>query len=512
MKKANDKTQAPYGKVETVKEHVKGIIEGAMPGDRITPELKLAKNLQVSHSTVRRALDDLVDEGLLCRKHGSGTFVNYKRPIVPGKPDSQLPLESFFRTRSNTTLNHPKLELTFATYEAPREIALYQQSIEQFEGTTSGIHIALQPRRIQRMLPDYFYDIEEGRPPNLFYLNQSHLFWLIRNGYIQPLDDHIGDTRALDNLDPFVKHAITYHDHTWVMPKNLNIFYMLYNKKIFDAKGVPYPDSYWTWDDYLAASIELTFTDETGKQFYGTEPYRDYLYLTIIAWAFGGELVDESGKVKIDSDATREAIKFAVDITLRHKATPLPDDWNYWSSPTSKHKDATQKADYFKQGRLAMLIKTGTDLNDYISDPDIDFGVAPIPAGPCGRAIPVIYSGWAMSAATPSPATCGAFLRHLGIDHNAPFARNNLSPFITQDNLQSYFTPDKPGNGFNIMVMKNYLREYSFHGHYWPYLMGHIDEMFKNIFMKRASINKEISECSAAMQADMDKFLKWLEE
>ena len=46
------------------------------PDDALPPERDLAEEFSVSRITVRRALDDLVNEGLLTRRQGSGTFVS----------------------------------------------------------------------------------------------------------------------------------------------------------------------------------------------------------------------------------------------------------------------------------------------------------------------------------------------------------------------------------------------------------------------------------------------------
>lgn len=45
------------------------------PNEALPPERDLAADLAVSRITLRKALDTLVDEGLLVRRHGAGTFV-----------------------------------------------------------------------------------------------------------------------------------------------------------------------------------------------------------------------------------------------------------------------------------------------------------------------------------------------------------------------------------------------------------------------------------------------------
>jgi GntR family transcriptional regulator len=57
---------------------LRGAIENGIigPEDALPPERDLAEMLGVSRITVRKAIDELVDDGLLIRKQGSGTFVS----------------------------------------------------------------------------------------------------------------------------------------------------------------------------------------------------------------------------------------------------------------------------------------------------------------------------------------------------------------------------------------------------------------------------------------------------
>ena len=53
------------------------------PGDRLTPEVKLAEQFGVSVITIRQALSELVKGGLLERRRGSGTYLASAKP--PGR-------------------------------------------------------------------------------------------------------------------------------------------------------------------------------------------------------------------------------------------------------------------------------------------------------------------------------------------------------------------------------------------------------------------------------------------
>lgn len=63
-------------KKDQLKESLRRQIVGSMrPGERITPELELAERFGLARGTVRRAIQELVDDGLLQARHGIGTFV-----------------------------------------------------------------------------------------------------------------------------------------------------------------------------------------------------------------------------------------------------------------------------------------------------------------------------------------------------------------------------------------------------------------------------------------------------
>ena len=63
-------------KQSEARSRVLDLIEQLDVGKAIPSERQLTRELGVSRLTVRAALDDLVREGLLVRRHGSGTFVS----------------------------------------------------------------------------------------------------------------------------------------------------------------------------------------------------------------------------------------------------------------------------------------------------------------------------------------------------------------------------------------------------------------------------------------------------
>lgn len=71
------------GKQDEIRERVMELIEAMEVGQAIPSERRLCEQLGVSRLTLRAALDDLVREGHLTRRHGSGTYVSRPKIAQP---------------------------------------------------------------------------------------------------------------------------------------------------------------------------------------------------------------------------------------------------------------------------------------------------------------------------------------------------------------------------------------------------------------------------------------------
>ena len=80
------------------------------PGDRIPSEEDLAKGWEVNRLTARRSISDLVNEGLLQRRPGIGTFVIGRRAL---RDISSLVVEL---TRNREFVSPQDSQVTLAQY------------------------------------------------------------------------------------------------------------------------------------------------------------------------------------------------------------------------------------------------------------------------------------------------------------------------------------------------------------------------------------------------------------
>ena len=76
-------TNGRGSKQALVRDNILGMLDELQVGDALPSERRLASELGVSRPTLRAVIDELVREGLLLRRHGSGTYVAEPKIALP---------------------------------------------------------------------------------------------------------------------------------------------------------------------------------------------------------------------------------------------------------------------------------------------------------------------------------------------------------------------------------------------------------------------------------------------
>jgi len=79
----NGRARPVATKQSLVRDELLTMVEALSVGDAIPSERRLAVDLGVSRPTLRAVIDELVREGLLLRRHGSGTYVAEPKIALP---------------------------------------------------------------------------------------------------------------------------------------------------------------------------------------------------------------------------------------------------------------------------------------------------------------------------------------------------------------------------------------------------------------------------------------------
>jgi multiple sugar transport system substrate-binding protein len=130
---------------------------------------------------------------------------------------------------------------------------------------------------------------------------------------------------STDGFYPQVLEQFTWQGQLWGLPADITPFIIEYNKDVFDAAGVDYPTTDWTWDDFLETAVALTQGEDEAKQYgYVAEVY-ELNDLLLMVERLGAKLVDADADppaLSFNDPDTVEAMRWYANLTTEHQVKP----------------------------------------------------------------------------------------------------------------------------------------------------------------------------------------------
>lgn len=249
-----------------------------------------------------------------------------------------------------------------------------------------------------------------GNLPDVFWMHTNNILMYADNGMLADVTDLYDDDTYSHYSDISISNTQGSDGRMYGVPKDKDTVCLVYNKEMFDAAGVSYPDENWTWDDLVEASEKIY--EATGK--YGYMAYADdQLGYWNYVYQNGGYILNEDKTAAgLDQPATIEAMKFYIGLQ--------DNDWcpdqTYFAETAPGNAFFSEQGAMFFEGTWSLL----SEMQNY---PEMqgkwDVAVlpkAPNPATGDGRA--TISNGlcYATSADNQDNETVMNFLRWLGTE------------------------------------------------------------------------------------------------
>jgi multiple sugar transport system substrate-binding protein len=132
------------------------------------------------------------------------------------------------------------------------------------------------------------------------------------------------------DLSIYWPQAITgskFNGVLYALPRDMSNVILYYNKDLFDAAGVEYPNEDWTWDDFLVAAQALT-VDTTGDG----QPDQWGIGVDNVSWQWDGFVLGNGGQTLSDDRSTCqftdpavvEGLEFWFGLLTEHGVSPAP--------------------------------------------------------------------------------------------------------------------------------------------------------------------------------------------
>ncbi|MEZ4699042.1 MAG: ABC transporter substrate-binding protein [Rhodothermales bacterium] len=213
-----------------------------------------------------------------------------------------------------------------------------------------------------------------GQAPDIFFINDRVVAEFARFGLLSPAPDFITAYADSMSLNPAIRDAPYFGGVSYGITSDIAPTVLYYNKDMFREAGLDPERPPRTWSELLDYADRLTVRSPDGAiqragfslRKTGFKPGTAEKWLTFL-FSAGGEAFDEAGtRALLNSPQGRKAIDFYDQVLFK------------------RHIDAvTLEGDQqgFGQQRVAMFLRE-VHVVRWMQEnyPDIDFGVAPIPA------------------------------------------------------------------------------------------------------------------------------------
>jgi multiple sugar transport system substrate-binding protein len=274
---------------------------------------------------------------------------------------------------SSTSSGGEPVEIEFWHGQTQGVADLLQSMIDEFNSTHPDVVVSKDAGGVNadRMLQKVTAGLQADNYPDIAYIYGSDLANLAQGDQLVNLQDAI-DSGELD-WDRFVdagKDAVTVDDQPRAIPGFIDNLAVVYNKKIFDDAGVPYPRDDWTWDDFLTTAAELNDPDVgiAGFGWPGTGDEDTTWRIWPLVWQQGGDIINEDGSAVGFEGAPGEA---ALNVVAQ-----AADEGSIYIDSTAGSERMQQ---LFTSGKMAMNIAGPYSLPEYV-DAKVDYGVVSMPS------------------------------------------------------------------------------------------------------------------------------------
>jgi multiple sugar transport system substrate-binding protein len=218
-----------------------------------------------------------------------------------------------------------------------------------------------------------------GSPPDLFYLSTDAIAGYASNGSLAAYGD------SLENKDDFYPSLVenfTVDGEFFCAPKDFSTLALVINTGLWEQAGLTDDDIPTTWNELAEVAQTLTADGVTGLAF-GAEYQRVGAFMA----QAGGGLLDADGAPIADDEANVEALSYVKEHLEDGSFAFAADIGAGWGGEAFGNQSA------------AMVIEgnwiTGGLANDF---PDVEYTVAPLPAGPGGQGTLQFTNCWGMAA------------------------------------------------------------------------------------------------------------------
>ncbi len=226
-------------------------------------------------------------------------------------------------SQTTTTQTKRKVQINFYAWPETYSVALvetFNASQDEVEVTLVELPIGEYETKITTLLAGGAGDIDVYAQKR-----QSDMFPHYKNGFIEPLESYIDKNNYNLNAITSSLDYIKMDGEIVALPFRSGAYYIYYNKNIFDAAGIPYPNTYvekgeWTWDKFVEVSKTLS---DSAEDVYGSLIYTWGSIQVFPHAQAGGVFIDDNGNIGTLKEPLRTSVNVRKELEEYGAMIPL---------------------------------------------------------------------------------------------------------------------------------------------------------------------------------------------
>ncbi|MBN2190814.1 MAG: sugar ABC transporter substrate-binding protein [Candidatus Aureabacteria bacterium] len=343
-----------------------------------------------------------------------------------------------------------KINITYHTIESlPEQLAALKTLADNFERENPGIEVEIEtaPSGNSSVFQKLKVRIAGRNPPDVFYMVTDRIDEYISRGAVMDITGFAErDFPGLkQDYYPRVIESCHRNGKMYCFPFHFSTDLLFYNKDLFDAAGVSYPEPGWNWQNVLAAALKLTQTEENGLRVYGFLQPRPLFLMK----SFGSELFSGNPlKCTIDNARSRAALQFMIDLHSKYAVSPN----NAVLNPSERSQS---EMEMFKNGKAAMFIGRTYMLVDFTGIKKFSWDICSVPRG-VKRYSRLAVGGNCISPDTKHPEASWKFIKYFSSREGTMVmaGKRNCVPALKSAAESEFFLHPPPGNmRFSILQL-----------------------------------------------------------
>jgi len=245
---------------------------------------------------------------------------------------------------------------------------LHFKLARQFESENPGIQVAVSLYPSRGFGTRITTAIAAGEGPDIWY--NYYAPDTAAQGFLQDLTPYVQASTVADGWFESARRRAVYQDKYYGVPRDAVSDFIAYNKDIFDAAGVAYPEAGWTVEDYRNLAKQMTdpATDTYGTG--GIEGGDGCMLWSTFSFNLGADITSPDGRQVagyMDTPAAVNAMQWCLDLVTEDKsATP--------ASMGDQFGEIT-----FMSGKVAIQAISDWELPALMEQTDFNWGVVQPP-------------------------------------------------------------------------------------------------------------------------------------